>query len=260
MRALILALWLLLPFFAMAQAMPECYPNCLPCHFPGAPEQCPPPDTEDEARDRVCRENPTLPECLQPPGVLPYPTCEPANFGGTGSLIYSSKTDDGQWHFFYCPTEPGKPWVGFGFVMGLDRLLIFVREPRATASQLVRAYWAFNAFKPKDDAERRLEAAMMESLNKYLPYAYAPYVPPINEPTPPPPPQPLPPAAGSWVTSGLSRFNTTMGGALSGFAGTGARGIPCDCTRPIKVGATTYCTFQGAPGPHVVAACKQVAP
>jgi hypothetical protein len=38
------------------------------------------------------------------------------------------------------------------------------------------------------------------------------------------------------------------------------RGIPCDCTRPIKVGAATYCTFRGAPGPHVVAACRQVTP
>lgn len=61
---------------------------------------------------------------------------------------------------------------------------------------------------------------------------------------------------GVWVTEGRSAYRTA-GGALAGYAGRAADpGTPCDCSRPIVVGGRTFCTYAGAPGPQIVAACR----
>jgi len=69
-------------------------------------------------------------------------------------------------------------------------------------------------------------------------------------------PPPPPPPAGVWLTSGLSTYSS-VNGALGLFAGLGAKGRTCDCTVPIKVGTSIYCTFTGASKPSIVAACTK---
>ena len=69
----------------------------------------------------------------------------------------------------------------------------------------------------------------------------------------PPPPPPVP---GSWLTSGLSTYNSAAG-RLGAYAGIGARGRACNCTAPIRVGTFTYCTFAGAATASIVAQCTK---
>ena len=64
----------------------------------------------------------------------------------------------------------------------------------------------------------------------------------------------VPPVA-TWKTAAPIAFNVS-GTTLTGVAGTVAIGTACDCTKPTKIGATTYCTFAGAARPTVMAACK----
>lgn len=69
-----------------------------------------------------------------------------------------------------------------------------------------------------------------------------------------PAPAPVPP--GVWLTTGLTSYNTSATGLLSS-AGLISKGRVCDCTVPLKVGVTTYCTFTGAANPMVRAACAK---
>lgn len=69
--------------------------------------------------------------------------------------------------------------------------------------------------------------------------------------TAPPIPTPTP---GTWITSGLSTY-TTSAGKLGAFAGLTSRGRVCDCSKPVKVGAVSYCTFTGA-ATGIVAQCS----
>lgn len=70
----------------------------------------------------------------------------------------------------------------------------------------------------------------------------------------PPPPPPLP---GSWITSGLSTYNSTAG-RLGAYAGIGAKGRACNCvSTQIRVGTIVYCTFAGASTPAIVAQCTK---
>lgn len=63
---------------------------------------------------------------------------------------------------------------------------------------------------------------------------------------------------GTWKVTQSTAFNvnSTYTG-LTSVAGTVAVGTACDCAKPAKIGAATYCTFTGAVRPTVVAQCKQ---
>jgi hypothetical protein len=203
----------------------------------------------------------------------PPPPCWPKRFGplpipgGTGSEVISeSIMDNGVYFAWRCPGGA----VAYRVVLDEWKSLhtwelatIFLLAP--SVIEALQKLWPMYgprqaACTPQDPCDpnwqRVAQAAIAAASELPLPDG-TPQPEPKPEPDPPPPP---PPPAGRWVTSGLSTFNT-QNNALAGYVGgAGSRGIPCDCTRPIKVGAATYCTFQGAPGPHVVAACKQVAP
>lgn len=60
----------------------------------------------------------------------------------------------------------------------------------------------------------------------------------------------------SWKTASILSYNAA-GGALTGLAGQITRGLACDCSAPLRVGASTYCPFTGAPRPTVVALCTK---
>jgi hypothetical protein len=110
---------------------------------------------------------------LQPVGGLPQPPCWPANWSGTGSLIYSGSTDTGSWHYWYCPTGGGR-WAGYGVVLRHGVLLLHPREPRSSPAATAAAYWALNAFKPQTPEEKATEAVMLATMAQYLEWAYAP--------------------------------------------------------------------------------------
>jgi hypothetical protein len=154
MRELILGLSLLLATASFSQTVPA---------------------TEDEARDKQqqvdCRPNCGNP----PPGSIsaPMPPCWPANWSGTGSLIYSGNTDTGSWHYWYCPTGGGK-WSGYGVVLRQGALLLHPREPRSSPAATAAAYWKLNAFKPQTPEEKATEAVMLATMAQYLEWAYAP--------------------------------------------------------------------------------------
>lgn len=218
------------------------------------------PPTEDEARDLWCKQNPEAPECAPPPGGMPQPPCWPANIGGTGTIIYSGNTDTGSWHYWYCRNATA--WQGVGLVLPRDRMLIHPRgRSGASAAQTAAAYWALNAFKPADPADKATESAMLARVTHYLPYAAPPLpfdAPGVNDPPPPPPPDVPPPDVPLPLPPPLVAKNGTFptrpaypvqpdGTVGSKEAGRATVGEPCDCQRARIVNATSiYC---GAPPP-----------
>lgn len=65
----------------------------------------------------------------------------------------------------------------------------------------------------------------------------------------------IPPAPPQWVPAGPTLYNFT-GTGLAGVAGAVKPGQTCDCTKPFKLGATTYCPLNGGPI-TAVARCKK---
>ena len=67
---------------------------------------------------------------------------------------------------------------------------------------------------------------------------------------------PKPPApAPAWAVASTTAYKVVKG-ALSSVAGPVARGTPCDCSKPLFVGALRYCTFTGAASSDIVSLCK----
>lgn len=193
----------------------------------------------------------------------PPPSCWPEKFGplhigGTGSEVITGYTIDlGVWWAWKCPDGSTafkaalEVWKGGPTLAELASRFRAAESVFAGLTELWRVYdtplAACTDADPCDPGWLNLAASATEAAQQL--------------PTPGvPPPPPTPPPPGAWVTSGLSTYNTANG-ALAGYVGSAsAKGLPCDCTKPIKVGAMVYCTFAGAPGPHVVAACKQAPP
>jgi hypothetical protein len=192
--------------------------------------------------------------------AVPPPSCWPAKFGpltvpgGTGTPVINGAIPDlGVWWSWRCPDGSVAFKAALDAWKGppLSTLAMEFMTHQSVFDALIAIWLVYDtpqaACTPADpcDAGWLNLAADAKSAAAALP---------LPDGTPPPPPPPP-----SWVTSGLSTYYSAAG-ALSGFAGIGTRGAACDCALPINAGATSYCTFQGAPGPHVVAACKQVAP
>jgi hypothetical protein len=68
--------------------------------------------------------------------------------------------------------------------------------------------------------------------------------------------KPKPPIQTTWVTVGGSSYNT-LNNSLASYAGSVAKGLPCNDSIPtIRIGTTSYKNFTGAVRPTVVAACR----
>lgn len=59
----------------------------------------------------------------------------------------------------------------------------------------------------------------------------------------------------TWRTNAVTVFNV-VGTTLAGVVGSVPVGTACDCTKPVKIGSATYCTFAGAAKPAYMASCK----
>jgi hypothetical protein len=60
----------------------------------------------------------------------------------------------------------------------------------------------------------------------------------------------------SWITERITTYQTN-GYSILPPLGRAVLGTPCDCKKPLVIGALTYCTFQGASSVTTVAACKK---
>lgn len=62
------------------------------------------------------------------------------------------------------------------------------------------------------------------------------------------------------VTGNTRNAFTPSGGVLGSPTGIATVGAACNCTTPVKIGLTSYCTFDGSTGPSQVTICTKVTP